>query len=232
LQVFSISIRQKQSVFNYDKDTGFSLFDAFKPQKGLNESSLKFIDRIQKLKDDGKLTDKTNLSKIAQDLGNVNVEVLNAAKAAQTGKKSWDDYETVVAKTSSTTSKFSKATSTLKNVGGMIGSSLLNAGVGMLAGVAIQGVVTLIDNYIHRQEKMIAKGKEAKSSIDETFAEFSKGKNTLDTLGQSFADNADDIETTGDAIESIYVIEQVIESSPYPNSSMFHYRAFVGNPPM
>lgn len=179
------------------------MFDAFKPQKGLNESSLKFIDRIQKLKDDGKLTDKTNLSKIAQDLGDVNVEVLNAAKAAQTGKKSWDDYETVVAKTSSTTSKFSKATSTLKNVGGMLGSSLLNAGIGMLAGVAIQGVVTLIDNYIHRQEKMIAKGKEAKSSIDETFAEFSKGKNTLDTLGQSFADNADDIETTGDAIESV-----------------------------
>ena len=227
MQVFSISIRQKQSVFNYDKDTGFSLFDAFKPQKGLNESSLKFIDRIQKLKDDGKLTDKTNLSKIAQDLGNVNVEVLNAAKAAQTGKKSWDDYETVVAKTSSTTSKFSKATSTLKNVGGMIGSSLLNAGIGMLAGVAIQGVVTLIDNYIHRQEKMIDKGKEAKSSINETFAEFSKSKNTLDTLGKSFADNADDIETTGDAIESIYVIEQVIESSPYTNSSMFHYSLFI-----
>ena len=142
---------------------------------------------------------------VAKDLGDVNVEVLNAAKAAQTGKKSWDDYETVVAKTSSTTSKFSKATSTLKNIGGMLGSSLLNAGV------AIQGVVTLIDNYIHRQEKMIAKGKEAKSSIDETFAEFSKGKNTLDTLGQSFADNADDIETTGDAIESIYVIEQMRE---------------------
>lgn len=141
----------------------------------------------------------------AQISRNMHVEVLNAAKAAQTGKKSWDDYETVVAKTSSTTSKFSKATSTLKNVGGMIGSSLLNAGVGMLAGVAIQGVVTLIDNYIHRQEKMIAKGKEAKNSIDATFAEFSKGKNTLDTLGQSFADNADDIETTGDAIDSIAI---------------------------
>ena len=140
--------------------------------------------------------------------------------------------DTHIESASKTTSKFGKVTSTLKNVGGMLGSSLLNAGIGMLAGVAIQGVVTLIDNYIHRQEKMIAKGKEAKSSIDETFAEFSKGKNTLDTLGQSFADNADDIETTGDAIDSVYVIEQVIESSPYLNSSMFHYRAFVGNRPM
>lgn len=178
------------------------MFDAFKPQKGLNDSSLKFIDKIQELKKSGKI-DTKDLDVVASKLGDVNVEILDAAKSAQTGKKSWDDYDKVVAKTSSTTSKFGKVTSTLKNVGGMIGSSLLNAGVGMLAGVAIQGVVTLIDNYIHRQEKMIAKGKEAKNSIDETFAEFSKGKNTLDTLGQSFADNADDIETTGDAIESV-----------------------------
>ena len=199
---FIYIVTNQNTVFNYDKDTGFSLFDAFKPQKGLNEKSLEFIDKIKSIRDDGSI-EGSNLDEIAKSIGNVNVEVLNAAKAAKTGKKSWDDYETVVAKTSSTTSKFSKATSTLKNVGGMIGSSLLNAGIGMLAGVAIQGVVTLIDNYIHRQEKMIAKGKEAKSSIDETFAEFSKGKNTLDTLGQSFADNADDIETTGDAIESV-----------------------------
>ena len=178
------------------------MFDAFKPQKGLNDSSLKFIDKIQELKKSGKI-DTKDLDVVASKLGDVNVEILDAAKSAQTGKKSWDDYDKVVAKTSSTTSKFGKVTSTLKNVGGMIGSSLLNAGVGMLAGVAIQGVVTLIDNYVHRQEKMIEKGKEAKNSIDETFAEFSKGKNTLNTLGQSFADNADDIETTGDAIDSI-----------------------------
>lgn len=113
----------------------------------------------------------------------------------------------------------------------MLGSSLLNAGIGMLAGIAIQGVVTLIDNYIHRQEKMIAKGKEAKSSIDETFTEFSKGKNTLDTLGQSFADNADDIETTGDAIESVYVIEQMREQFSLI-CLIFHSRAFAGNPPI
>lgn len=199
---FIYIVTNQNTVFNYDKDTGFSLFDAFKPQKGLNEKSLEFIDKIKSIRDDGSIKG-SNLDEIAKSIGNVNVEVLNAAKAAQTGKKSWDDYETVVAKTSSTTSKFSKATSTLKNVGGMLGSSLLNAGIGMLAGVAIQGVVTLIDNYIHRQEKMIAKGKEAKSSIDETFTEFSKGKNTLDTLGLSFAKNTDEIETTGDAIDSI-----------------------------
>ena len=118
------------------------MFDAFKPQKGLNDSSLKFIDKIQELKKSGKI-DTKDLDVVASKLGDVNVEILDAAKSAQTGKKSWDDYDKVVAKTSSTTSKFGKVTSTLKNVGGMIGSSLLNAGVGMLAGVAIQGVVSV-----------------------------------------------------------------------------------------
>lgn len=144
-----------------------------------------------------------SFKKWGKDLGYADEQLITFLGDIDSGKKTIKDMDTHIESASKTTSKFGKVTSALKNVGGMLGSSLLNAGIGMLAGVAIQGVVTLIDNYIHRQEKMIAKGKEAKSSIDETFAEFSKGKNTLDTLGQSFADNADDIETTGDAIESV-----------------------------
>lgn len=151
----------------------------------------------------GKLPD--SFKKWGKDLGYADEQLITFLGDMDSGKKNIKDMDTRIKSASQSTSKFGKVTSTLKNVGGMLGSSLLNAGVGMLAGVAIQGVVTLIDNYIHRQEKMIAKGKEAKNSIDETFAEFSKGKNTLDTLGQSFADNADDIETTGDAIDSIAI---------------------------
>lgn len=149
----------------------------------------------------GKLPD--SFKKWGKDLGYADEQLITFLGDMDSGKKNIKDMDTRIKSASQSTSKFGKVTSTLKNVGGMLGSSLLNAGIGMLAGVAIQGVVTLIDNYIHRQEKLIAKGKEAKSSIDETFAEFSKGKNTLDTLGQSFADNADDIETTGDAIEGV-----------------------------
>lgn len=144
-----------------------------------------------------------SFKKWGKDLGYADEQLITFLGDIDSGKKTIKDMDTHIESASKTTSKFGKVTSTLKNVGGMIGSSLLNAGVGMLAGVAIQGVVTLIDNYVHRQEKLIEKGKEAKNSIDETFAEFSKGKNTLDTLGQSFADNADNIETTGDAIESV-----------------------------
>lgn len=200
MQVFNISVHQNYTVFNYDKDTGFSLFDAYKnktPQ--ISEEFLKANKVISGLGDN----QPEKWVDWAKSMGYADKELITFLGDVDSGKKNIKDMDTHIESASKSTSKFSKATSTLKNVGGMIGSSLLNAGVGMLAGVAIQGVVTLIDNYVHRQEKLIAKGKEAKNSIDATFAEFSKGKNTLDTLGQSFADNADDIETTGDAIESV-----------------------------
>lgn len=200
MQVFNISVHQNYTVFNYDKDTGFSLFDAYKnktPQ--ISEEFLKANKVISGLGDN----QPEKWVDWAKSMGYADKELITFLGDVDSGKKNIKDMDTHIESASKSTSKFGKVTSTLKNVGGMIGSSLLNAGIGMLAGVAIQGVVTLIDNYIHRQEKMIAKGKEAKSSIDETFAEFSKGKNTLDTLGQSFADNVDDIETTGDAIESV-----------------------------
>lgn len=200
MQVFNISVHQNYTVFNYDKNAGFSLFDAYKnktPQ--ISEEFLKANKVISGLGDN----QPEKWVDWAKSMGYADKELITFLGDVDSGKKNIKDMDTHIESASKSTSKFSKATSTLKNVGGMLGSSLLNAGIGMLAGVAIQGVVTLIDNYIHRQEKMIAKGKEAKSSIDETFTEFSKGKNTLDTLGQSFADNADDIETTGDAIESV-----------------------------
>lgn len=200
MQVFNISVHQNYTVFNYDKDTGFSLFDAYKnktPQ--ISEEFLKANKVISGLGDN----QPEKWVDWAKSMGYADKELITFLGDVDSGKKNIKDMDTHIESASKSTSKFGKVTSTLKNVGGMIGSSLLNAGVGMLAGVAIQGVVTLIDNYVHRQEKMIEKGKEAKNSIDETFAEFSKGKNTLNTLGQSFADNADDIETTGDAIDSI-----------------------------
>lgn len=200
MQVFNISVHQNYTVFNYDKDTGFSLFDAYKnktPQ--ISEEFLKANKVISGLGDN----QPEKWVDWAKSMGYADKELITFLGDVDSGKKNIKDMDTHIESASKSTSKFGKVTSTLKNVGGMIGSSLLNAGIGMLAGVAIQGVITMIDDYVHRQEKLIAKGKEAKGSIDETFNEFSKGKNTLDTLGLSFAKNTDEIETTGDAIDSI-----------------------------
>lgn len=94
-----------------------------------------------------------SFKKWGKDLGYADEQLITFLGDIDSGKKTIKDMDTHIESASKTTSKFGKVTSTLKNVGGMLGSSLLNAGIGMLAGVAIQGVVTLIDNYIHRQEK-------------------------------------------------------------------------------
>ena len=143
------------------------------------------------------------IDKLVTAIGNVNQELINSAKAVQNGKKSWADFDKTVNTVSKSTSKFSRLTSGLKS----FGSSVLSMGANMLAGFAIgsviSGVITIIDDYVHRNERLIEAGEEAKSSIESTFNEFSDGKSSIDSLGKSLSDNAENIKTTGDAIDSI-----------------------------
>ena len=147
MQVFNISVHQNYTVFNYDKDTGFSLFDAYKnktPQ--ISEEFLKANKVISGLGDN----QPEKWVDWAKSMGYADKELITFLGDVDSGKKNIKDMDTHIESASKSTSKFGKVTSTLKNVGGMIGSSLLNAGIGMLAGVAIQGVITMIDDYIHR----------------------------------------------------------------------------------
>ena len=140
---------------------------------------------------------------LAKSIGNVNQELINSAKAVQSGKQSWADFDNTVTTVTKSTSKLSGLTSGLKS----FGSSVLSMGANMVAGFAIGAVISTaisaIDDYIHRNERLIEAGEEAKSSIESTFSEFSDGKSSIESLGKSLSDNADNIKTTGDAIDSI-----------------------------
>ena len=118
-------------------------------------------------------------------------------------EKSLANYQVYLEKTGNTTSRFSSFTSKAGSLLKTFGAGLANMGMGMLAGFAIDGVITVLDNIINYQDKLIEKGEDAKSSIDDTMSSFSEGKSTLDDLGKSFASNADNIKNTGDAIGSI-----------------------------
>ena len=88
-----------------------------------------------------------------------------------------------------------------------IGKSILSVGANMAVyaglSLAIGGVLTVIDELINHQQKLIEKGEEAKKSITETYSSFDKGRSSLDSLGKSFAKSEDEIKNTGDAIDSI-----------------------------
>lgn len=196
-------------IVNYDKNNGWSssignIFSYF--TGGLSKNDALFVERINAFKNIPKELGsiKTQpIDKLVTAIGNVNQELINSAKAVQNGKKSWADFDKTVNTVSKSTSKLSRLTSGLKS----FGSSVLSMGANMLAGFAIgsviSGIITLIDDYVHRNERLIEAGEEAKSSIESTFNEFSDGKSSIDSLGKSLSDNAENIKTTGDAIDSI-----------------------------
>ena len=198
-------------IVNYDKKNGWSsVFDGgigsfFKGS--LNESDASFVKNIKTIQNSLGTISSKNIDRLANSIGGVSTELVDSAKAVRSGKQSWADFDATVTKVTKSTSKFSSFTSKAGTALKSFGSSVLSMGANMLAGMAIgaaiSGVITLIDDYIHRNERLIEAGEEAKSSIESTFNEFADSKTSITDLGKSLSDNADEITSTGDAIDSL-----------------------------
>ena len=198
-------------IVNYDKKNGWSsVFDGginsfFKGN--LNESDASFVKNIKTIQNSLGTISSKNIDRLANSIGGVSTELVDSAKAVRSGKQSWADFDATVTQVTKSTSKFSSFTSKAGTALKSFGSSVLSMGANMLAGMAIgaaiSGVITLIDDYIHKNERLIEAGEEAKSSIESTFNEFSDGKSSITDLGKSLSDNADEIITTGDAIDTL-----------------------------
>ena len=198
-------------IVNYDKKNGWSsVFDGgidsfFKG--ALNKNDASFVKNIKTIQNSLGTVSSKNIDRLANSIGGVNKELINSAKAVRSGKQTWADFDATVTQVTKSTSKFStftaKAGSALKS----FGASVLSMGANMLAGFAIGAVISTaisaIDDYIHRNERLIEAGEEAKSSIEETFNAFSDSKTSITDLGKSLSDNADEITTTGDAIDTL-----------------------------
>ena len=198
-------------IVNYDKKNGWSsVFDGginsfFKGN--LNESDASFVKNIKTIQNSLGTISSKNIDRLANSIGGVSTELVDSAKAVRSGKQSWADFDATVTKVTKSTSKFSSFTSKAGSALKSFGSSVLSMGANMLAGMAIgaaiSGVITLIDDYIHRNERLIEAGEEAKSSIEESFNAFSDSKTSITDLGKSLSDNADEITSTGDAIDTL-----------------------------
>ena len=198
-------------IVNYDKKNGWSsVFDGginsfFKGN--LNESDASFVKNIKTIQNSLGTISSKNIDRLANSIGGVSTELVDSAKAVRSGKQSWADFDATVTQVTKSTSKFSSFTSKAGTALKSFGSSVLSMGANMLAGMAIgaviSGVITLIDDCIHRNERLIEAGEEAKSSIESTFNEFTDSKSSITDLGKSLSDNADEIITTGDAIDTL-----------------------------
>lgn len=154
------------------------------------------------------LDDTYNATKINDEAFKSWVNTLDdTAKSQMTVSEAMASYQSHVESTAKSTSTLSSFTSKVGTALKSFGSSVLSMGANMLAGMAIgaaiSGVITLIDDYIHRNERLIEAGEEAKSSIEESFNAFSDSKTSITDLGKSLSDNVDEITTTGDAIDTL-----------------------------
>ena len=187
-------------IVNYDSENGFSsIFGK------IGETQSVSNDFLNAYKEIGKMTQgQPALWKSwGQEMGYTDKSLLTFLGNVDNGTAKITDLGDMIDKTSKSTSKFSSFTSKAGSLLKSFGAGLANMGTGMLAGLVIDGVITLLDNIINHQDKLIQKGEEAKSAIDDTMSSFTDSKTSLDNLGRSFASSTDDIETTGDAIDSI-----------------------------
>ena len=145
------------------------------------------------------------------------------AKSVQDGSMSMDDFKSKTLDATTTTSRFSSVAKSvgtaIKSIGAtaanMIGGFLIAEGISL----AIQGIY----NLVNADKIAIENGQKAQQEIKEIFDTYNGKVDTVKSLGKKFAQDADSIKTTGDAIESIYVIEQMREQFSL-TCLIFHYR--------
>lgn len=120
----------------------------------------------------------------------------NAQKSAMTAGDAFDQYTAHVQKAAKESSVFGRVTSKLGNLAKSVGSTMLNMGVTMLASWAVGEVITAIDNYIHRVEIAIEKGKEARETIASISEGFTSKQNTVDQNLDRYIELASGVDTT------------------------------------
>lgn len=92
---------------------------------------------------------------------------------------------------------------TLKDVGRSLLGGLANAGISLLVNAGISLLFTVIDNWIHAEEKAIEAGEKAFENINASIDTYNSKVSDIKSLSQQFADDSSVINTTSDAVESL-----------------------------
>lgn len=165
-------------IVNYDKKNGWSSIfsggiDSFFKGK-LNQNDASFVENIKKAQNSLGTISSKNIDRLANSIGGVNQELIDSAKAVRSGKQTWTDFDNTVVSVTKSTSKFSsftaKAGSAIKSFGKSLGANLLNMGTGMLAGLAVSGIIEGITYLATYNERMAESAQEITNSWDESNA--------------------------------------------------------------
>ena len=147
------------------------------------------------------------VSAYGKDIEGYRKELNETTKSGKKASASLDGFNSYLIKNGKqavkTTSFIEDLGNGIVNVGKTAVSMVGNAALDMVIGTGLNLAIQGISDWINRDQIAIDKGQEAQSTIKNTFDEFSNGKTTLNTLGQSFNKTEAQITNTGDAITSV-----------------------------
>lgn len=154
-------------------------------------------------KEFNKLGKNSNIDNIVSQFKEVDSSVIDMAKSVKDGSMSMDEFTEKSTKATTTTSRFSSVAKSvgtaIKSIGAtaanMIGGFLIAEGISL----AIQGIY----NLVNADKIAIENGQKAQQEIKEVFDTYNGKVDTVKSLGKKFAQDADSIKTTGDAVESL-----------------------------
>lgn len=158
-----------------------------------------FWDNVQ-MPDSVRAAYGSNLKKLTKHMNGV-------ADAGGDAKASLEDLNRIIIQNGE--AAVQDTTLTQKLVGGLksVGSTALsmagNMALNFVVSKGLEWVIGGISDWVNRDQIAIDNGKKSQQTISDTFNEFSKGKTTLNTLGQSFASTNQQITSTGNAIQSV-----------------------------
>lgn len=149
------------------------------------------------------MKDKIDIDDLISQFKEVDSSVIDMAKSVQNGSMEMDDFKAKTLDATTASSKFSRMAKTAGTALKSIGATALNMFGGFLIaeglGLAIKGIY----NLVNADKIAIENGQKAQQEIKEVFDTYNGKVDTVKSLGKKFAQDADSIKTTGDAVESL-----------------------------
>ncbi len=158
------------------------------------------MDFAEKFHELGKGSD---INKIASQFKKVDSSVIDMAKSVKDGSMSMDDFKAKTLDATTASSKFSRMAKTAGTALKSIGATALNMFGGFLIAEGLSLAIKGIYNLVNADKIAIENGQKAQQEIKEIFDTYNGKVDTIKTLGKKFAQDADSIKTTGDAVESL-----------------------------
>lgn len=146
---------------------------------------------------------KIDLDDLTSQFKEVDSSVIDMAKSVQDGSMSMDEFAEKSTKATTASSKFSRMAKTAGTALKSIGATALNMFGGFLIAEGLSLAIKGIYNLINADKIAIENGEKAQQEIKEVFDTYNGKVDTIKTLGKKFAQDADSIKTTGDAVESL-----------------------------